>query len=129
LDFRLVPDQNPDFLFEKLKAHMIKNGFDDIEVVKLGRQEPSRTPPDAPIARVVAAAAKEVFGKDPVVYPISPGSGPNFLFTNLLGLNSVWTGCASAFSNTHAPDEFVLVDDFLKGILYAGAIMEDFAKT
>jgi hypothetical protein len=44
-------------------------------------------------------------------------------------LNSVWAGCASAFSHAHAPNEFELVDDFFRGIEYAGTIMENFAHT
>ena len=127
LDFRLVYDQNPEELLEKLKAHLRTHGFDDIEVVKLGSLEPSKTPIEAPIARAVISAARDVYKSEPVVYPNSPGSGPDYLFTKRLGLNSVWAGCASAFSNAHAPNEFELVDDFFKGIEYAGKIMENFA--
>lgn len=129
LDFRLAYDQNPDELFEKLKRHMHKHGFDDIEVQKLGTLEPSKTPVSAPIAQAVISAAKEVFNGDPIVSPNAAGSGPDCLFTKRLGLNSVWTGCASAFSNEHAPNEFERVDDFFKGIEFAGTIMENFAHT
>ncbi len=129
LDFRLVFDQNPEELLEKLRLHLRKHGFDDVDIVKLGTLEPSKTPVSAPIAQAVISAAKEVFGKEPVVYPNAAGSGPDYLFTKRLGLNSVWAGCASAFSNAHAPNEFELVDDFFKGIEYAGTIMENFAHT
>ncbi len=129
VDFRLVFDQNPEELLGKLKLHLRKYGFDDIDVVKLGTLEPSKTPISAPIAQAVISAAREVFGKEPVVYPNAAGSGPDYLFTKRLGLNSVWAGCASPFSNAHAPNEFELVDDFFKGIEYAGTIMENFAHT
>ena len=129
LDFRLVYDQNPDDLLEKLKLHLNKHNFGDIEVVKLNSLEPSKTPVDAPIARAVIAAAKEVFKNEASVSPTAAGSGPDYLFTKRLGLNSVWAGCASAFSQAHAPNEFEVVDDFFKGIEYAGTIMENFAQT
>lgn len=129
LDFRLVYDQNPDELLEKLKVHLTKHNFPDVEVVKLNSLEPSKTPVDAPIARAVTAAAKEVFNNEASVSPTAAGSGPDYLFTKKLGLNSVWAGCASAFSHAHAPNEFELVDDFFKGIEYAGTIMENFAHT
>jgi acetylornithine deacetylase/succinyl-diaminopimelate desuccinylase-like protein len=128
LDFRLVYDQNPDELLEKLKSHLRKRNFNDLEVAKIGSVEPSKTPADAPIARAVIAAAKQVWATEPVVFPNSPGSGPDYLFTKRLGLNSVWAGCASAFSNMHAPNEFELIDDFFKGIQYAATIMENFAQ-
>jgi acetylornithine deacetylase/succinyl-diaminopimelate desuccinylase-like protein len=129
LDFRLVYDQNPDELLEKLKRHLIKHNFRDIELVRVNSLEPSKTPVDAPIARAVIAAAKDVFKHEASVSPNAAGSGPDYLFTKKLGLNSVWAGCASAFSQAHAPNEFELVDDFLKGIEYAGTIMENFART
>lgn len=129
LDLRLVYDQNPDELLERLKLHLRKHGFGDIEVRKLGTLEPSKTPVTAPIAQSAISAAAEVFGGEPVVYPNAAGSGPDYLFTKRLGLNSVWAGCASAFSNAHAPNEFERVDDFFKGIEYAGTIMEKFAQT
>lgn len=128
IDFRLVYDQNPEQLLRKLKLHLRKHGFSDIEVLKLGTLEPSKTPITAPIARAVISSAKKVFGREPIVYPNAAGSGPDYLFTKRLGLNSVWAGCASAFSNAHAPNEFELVDDFFKGIEFAGTIMEEFAQ-
>ena len=127
VDFRLVYDQNPDELFDKLKAHLRRHHFDDLEITKLGSLEPSKTSVDAPIARAAVSAAKEVFRNEPVVYPNAAGSGPDYLFTKRLGLNSVWAGCASPFSNAHAPNEFEAIDDFFKGIELAGTIMENFA--
>ncbi|MGD0175853.1 MAG: M20/M25/M40 family metallo-hydrolase [Candidatus Bathyarchaeia archaeon] len=44
LDFRLVYDQNPADLHEKLKLHLVKHGFRDIEVVRSNSLEPSKTP-------------------------------------------------------------------------------------
>jgi acetylornithine deacetylase/succinyl-diaminopimelate desuccinylase-like protein len=127
LDFRLVYDQNPDELLENLKLHLQKHNFEDIEVVRLSSLEPSKTSVNAPIAGAVMAAGREVFHNDPCVVPNSAASGPDYLFTKRLGLNSVWTGCASVFSNTHAPNEFEAIDDFFKAIEYGGTIAENFA--
>lgn len=126
VDFRLVYDQNPDALFEALKRHVEGHGFGDVEVVKLGTLEPSKTPVTAPIARVVMGAAEEVYGVKPVVYPNSAGSGPDYLFTKRLGLGSVWTGCAPPFSHAHAPNEFITTDAFMTGIRYASAVIQGF---
>ncbi|MFQ6075861.1 MAG: M20/M25/M40 family metallo-hydrolase [Candidatus Bathyarchaeia archaeon] len=128
VDFRLVYDQNPDTLLEKLKRHLDKHGFGDVEVVKLGTLEPSKTPVTAPIARVVMGAAEEVYGAKPVVYPNAAGSGPDYLFTKRLGLGSVWTGCAPPFSHAHAPNEFITTDAFMMGIRYASAVIRGFGE-
>ncbi len=128
LDFRLVYDQNPNDLYEKLKRHLQQNGFGDVEVVKLGALEPSKTPATAPIAKATMKAAEEVYGVRPVVYPNAAGSGPDYLFTKRLGLGSVWTGCSPSFSHAHAPNEFTTVDAFMRGIRYASTIMKEFVE-
>ena len=131
IDFRLVYNQNPRKLLGLLKEHLHKNGFDDIQVKALGFLEPSRTKPSAPIARAAAKAAKITFGTSPVVLPRNPASGPDYLFTKRLGLDSIWTGSAlpSAYSHAHAPNEYTTTDDFVAGIKYIGAIMHEFART
>jgi acetylornithine deacetylase/succinyl-diaminopimelate desuccinylase-like protein len=80
VDMRLVPDQDPHEIFSLLRAHLDGRGFDDIELDLLGPEHPARTPPDAPIARVVTETARELWGVEPVVLPTSGGSGPGTSF-------------------------------------------------
>ena len=131
IDFRLVYNQNPKELLSKLKDHLRKHGFDDIHVKALGFLEPSRTKPSAPIARAAAKAAKITFGNNPVILPRNPASGPDYLFTKRLGMDSIWTGSAlpSAYSHAHAPNEYTTTDDFIAGIKYVGAIMHEYSRT
>jgi len=127
IDFRLVYDQDPDDLFRKLRKHLEAQGFADIEIDMLGRLEPSRTPPTASIVRAAAKAARNVYGVEPVICPNSPGSGPDYLFTKKLKMDSIWTGCAPAFSNAHAPNEFITRSSLASGIRYAVETIENFA--
>ncbi len=130
LDFRLVYNQNPRKQLELLKNHLKTHGFDDIRVKALGFLEPSRTKPSAPIAKAAARAAKIVYGSNPVIVPRNPASGPDYLFTKRLGMDSIWTGGAlpSAYSHAHAPNEYTTVDLFLAGIKYMTAIIDSYAK-
>ncbi len=128
LDFRLLPDQEPKRLLTFLREHLQRQGFSDIEVVLRSSLEPSKTPTEAPIAKAVQKAAEDIYQVEPVVYPNSPGSGPDYLFTKRLGLHSVWTGCSPPFSNAHAPNEFTTVDAYRKGILFAAAIVDEFSR-
>ena len=123
IDFRLAFDQKPEELFEKLKVHLQEQGFKDIEVVQLGRLEPSKTPVKAPIVRVVREAGERVYGKKPIIYPSSSGSGPDYVFTKHLGLDSVWTGCSPPFSNIHSPNEFITIHDIILGVKYAATCL------
>jgi hypothetical protein len=61
--------------------------------------------------------------------PNVAGSGPDYLFTKKLGLNASGRGRASASSRAQPRNEFQLVGDFMKGIEYAGTIIENFART
>jgi len=128
IDFRLVYDQSPSELLEKLKRHLVDRGFGDVEVVLIGFLEPSKTPLEAHVSQTVIKASEKVYGVKPVVYPNAAGSGPDYLFTKRLGLASIWTGCAPPFSKAHAPNEFITIHHFVKGIMYAASIMYDFGS-
>jgi len=130
IDFRLVYNQNPKKQLQLLKDHLKTHGFEDVQVKPLGFLEPSRTAPSAPIARAASRAAKIVYGLSPVVLPRNPASGPDYLFTKRLGLDSIWTGSGppSAYSHAHAPNEYTTVDHFLSGIKYMAAIIDSYAK-
>ncbi len=126
MDLRLVYDQNADRCLELLKRHLNARGFADIEVEVLGKIDPSHTPADAPIARAAVNAARAVYGQEPVIYPKHYASGPDYLFTRNLGFHSVWTGCAPEGGRMHAPNEFIGVDDYRLGILYACELINRF---
>ena len=125
IDFRLVPNQNPDVLLKRLKEHLVDKGFGDIEVRVIGSSYPSRTPVKAKIVGVARKAAERVYRVKPVIYPNSAGSAPDYVFTKILGLDSIWTGSSPSFSNIHAPNEFTTVEAYMKGIAYTAAIMEE----
>ena len=128
LDFRLVYDQKSDDLIKKLKRYLAKNGFDDIQMFKFGAVEPSKTDANAKIVRAAANAAEQVYKKKPAIFPNMWGSGPDFVFTKLLKLQSVWTGCSPAYANIHAPNEFTAIKNVLEGVCYASMIMQEFAN-
>lgn len=127
LDFRLVPKQNPVEIFKKLVAHLKKHGFGDLEIVKHGSTEPTRTPVGDPFAELVAETAEKVYGKKAVVYPTSAGSGPMHLFRNFLGYPVVSVGCSHPEANTHAPNENLRIESFIKGTRFIATLINDFA--
>jgi acetylornithine deacetylase/succinyl-diaminopimelate desuccinylase-like protein len=62
-----------------------------------------------------------------VVYPLTPGTGPMYDLCQKLGIPAVSTGVGNAESNNHAPNENVVIADFLQGIKHIALIMESFA--
>jgi acetylornithine deacetylase/succinyl-diaminopimelate desuccinylase-like protein len=127
LDFRLVPDQDPYQVYEGLRRHLDAQGFEDVEIELMGPEYPARTPMDDPLVGVVVETARQVYGVEPVVYPLTPGTGPMYDLCQKLGIPAVSTGVGNAGSNTHAPNENVVIEDYIQGIKHIALIMERFA--
>ena len=128
MDFRLVPDQDPVKLAGKLKQHLERHGFGDIELTLQAENPAARTQINAPIAKIAAKAGKEVFYKEPVTLVTSAASGPMHYFTNTLGLPTVAIGCNHPQSNTHAPNENQRIDVFIQASKWVARVMDDFGK-
>jgi len=127
VDFRLVPNQRPDDIFDKVKRHLAQHGFADIAVRRLGAEHPARTPVDSPLALVVQETAKEIYGRDPMVSPLMAATGPMYELTAQFGIPTVGTGCGYAHSNGHAPNENIRLDDFFQHVKHVALIFERFA--
>ncbi len=128
IDFRLVYDQSTEDLVKKLRIYLAKGGFTDMLIYKLGTVEPSKTDIKAKIVKATSKAAELVYGKKPSVFPSMWGSGPDFVFTKILKLQSVWTGCSPPYANIHAPNEFTTIKNVLDGVSYATLIMQEYSN-
>ena len=126
LDFRLVPNQMPNDIFDKLVRHLKNHGFGDIEVIGHGSTEPVKTPITDKFVQVVIETAEKVYSKDAAVYPMSAGSGPMHLFRNLLGYPIASVGCSHAESCSHAPNENITVDGFITATKFIAALAHEF---
>jgi len=115
IDLRLVPDMTREDAVAKLRAHLERRGFGDLEVNVTGGYDPTTTSPDAPQVR----AAIEVYrasGIDPILWPRRGGSWPGYVFTGPpLGLPAGHFGLGHG-SRAHAPDEYFLVESTNPGI-------------
>lgn len=128
LDFRLVPDQDPHEIFSLLRAHLDEHGFSDIEMEGFTLEHPARTPLDNPLTRAVVNTVKDIYGMEPTIMPMSPGTGPMYILCQNLGIPAVSVGVGNFASNNHAPNENVIIEDYIQGIKHMAAILEEFAK-
>ncbi|MDQ4065786.1 MAG: M20/M25/M40 family metallo-hydrolase, partial [Actinomycetota bacterium] len=128
IDMRLVPDQDPHDIVEKLRAHLDRRGFDDIEMQSFSMEHPVRSPSDSLVGRAVVDAARDVFGEPIVLAPMMIGTGPMHPIAHGLGIPTVSpAGVHRPDSNIHAPNEKARIADFLKVIEYTVAYIERFA--
>lgn len=128
VDFRLVPGQDPDDLFGKLRAHLDAEGFADVELRRLGAMWPAKADADDPFVRLTAAAAAGVYGQPSLLNPLVGGSSPVYAFAGPLGVPVVTAGVGYGANNrVHAPDEHVRVGDFLNASRHIARILDGFA--
>jgi acetylornithine deacetylase/succinyl-diaminopimelate desuccinylase-like protein len=129
VDFRLVPDQTPDEILDKLRRHLDARGFADIEVRRLSAERPARTAIDDPFVEVVRETARQVYPAEPLVSPSMAGTGPLYPFVVTLGLPTADCGVGYPDSRIHAPDENIRLADFVRGAQHVAVILERFAAS
>jgi acetylornithine deacetylase/succinyl-diaminopimelate desuccinylase-like protein len=115
---RLVVSQEPDRIFELLKAYVDQIAPPGVTttVTLLGGGRPSLTPKDHPATRAAARAIEATFGRPPV-YIREGGSIPVAAsFEQILRLPVVLLGIVQADSNAHAPNEWLDLDNYETGI-------------
>jgi acetylornithine deacetylase/succinyl-diaminopimelate desuccinylase-like protein len=109
LDLRLVPDMTAADTLAKLKAHLAKHGFSDIEVKMTGGYDPNSTAPDSRLVRAQARIYERA-GIKPIMIPRSGGSWPGYVFTGEpLKLAAGHFGLGHGL-RAHAPDEYYLIE-------------------
>jgi acetylornithine deacetylase/succinyl-diaminopimelate desuccinylase-like protein len=109
IDMRLVPDMTAEDTLAKLKAHLAKHGFGDIEVNMSGGYDPTSTDPDSRLIQTQLATYRKL-GLSPQLWPRSAGSWPGFVFTGApLNLPAGHFGLGNG-TGAHAPDEYYLIE-------------------
>jgi acetylornithine deacetylase/succinyl-diaminopimelate desuccinylase-like protein len=128
IDMRLVPGQSTDDIFEKFRDHVARHA-PDVEVLQQGGMEPSYTPVEHPLSRIVRRAVETGFGVPPVDVPLLGGSLPDAVFTQTLGLPSFLVPYANADERNHAPNENISLDRFFAGVRTAAALFAYLAES
>lgn len=109
LEFRLVPAMTKNEAVSKLKAHLAKRGFDDVEVIVSGGYGPNETDEDS----LLVQAQKRFFDEAGIPYSIRPrnaGSWPGVIFNGPpLGLPATQFGLGRG-GGAHAPNEWFLIE-------------------
>lgn len=109
LDLRYVPNQTAEDLIAKLRRHLDRKGFSDVELRVLGQSEWSATPLESPIVKAAMSAYRRM-GREPQVWPRNPGSIPFWIFNRPpLNLPFASAGLGHAV-RSHAPNEFIVID-------------------
>jgi len=128
IDIRPVPGQDPAKILNKLKNYLKELGFGDAEIIIHGNYPSGYTRASEKIVRDSVKAAEEVYQKPPALYPLSGGSGPIYLFTNIANTPMTGAGVGYYGSAAHAPNENIRVRDFKNSIKHVALTILYFAK-
>lgn len=128
VDFRLIPDQTPAEVLEKLRSHLDAEGFRDVQIDFLGGEPPARTDPNDPFINIVVDTAKPIYGMPMQKVPMTGGSGPNHPFVHDLGLPVATAGLGYPNTRAHAPNENIRLDLYLKHARHMVRVLLEFAK-
>ncbi len=129
VDFRLVPDLNPELVLQLVREHLDRRGFTDVEVELLAQLWPYRSPVDHPWVQTCIEVARAIFGAEPVVYPSSAGGGPMHQLCGAFDIPGISGGGAgNPNSNLHAPNENIFIEDYMRAIRYTGHLIRALNK-
>ncbi|PID21629.1 peptidase M20 [Sporosarcina sp. P3] len=127
---RLVPDQEPDEIVEKLRAHIAKHepvGC-EVTVTEFDKGKPYLTPYDHEVIQAAGRAYEQVYGV-PTVYTRGGGSIPIVAaFDEILNIPVVLMGFGLDTENFHAPNEHFHLENFDKGLRVIGSYYGEIEK-
>ncbi|MFB5600572.1 MAG: M20/M25/M40 family metallo-hydrolase [Nitrososphaeraceae archaeon] len=131
IDFRLVPDMEPDVQFKRLCDHLKQCGFtqDILEINLLNKTPPARNLSiNNQFISVVEDTAKDIFGST-VKCISSAATGPMYYFMKILGAPCVCIGSSYKYGKAHSTNEYARLDLIYKTAEYICKVIENFGKS
>jgi acetylornithine deacetylase/succinyl-diaminopimelate desuccinylase-like protein len=127
IDVRLVPNMEPEVVVERIRRHLARRGFDDVDVrVQSGYTWSKSSVTD--VANAPLVSAYEALGFDAEVWPLVSGSAPFYLFTRELGVPVAMGGLGHG-GRQHSPNEYATVPGLELFEKSAAAYVLEFAGT
>jgi acetylornithine deacetylase/succinyl-diaminopimelate desuccinylase-like protein len=129
IDFRLVPDQDPQHVVSLLRAHLDRHGFDDVElIVHDANVKPVRSSTDHWFIQDASELLEKHFGQPVIVQPSSPASGTAHPFVEQLGASIIGMGITHHGAMLHSPNENIIIEQFEAMIECSAALFQRFAE-
>lgn len=107
---RFTVDKDPGNFIAALQRHLDARGFHSVKVVGPSHEimNATRLDPSHPAVQWAAGSITRTLGLKPSVLPNLGGSLPNDVFTEIIGVPTIWVPHSYASCSQHAPNEHVL---------------------
>jgi acetylornithine deacetylase/succinyl-diaminopimelate desuccinylase-like protein len=109
LQLRFVVGTRIEKAVDAIGAHLQRRGFPMVEVRGTQSFAASRTDFDSPWIGWAAESIRQTTGRAPAVLPNFGGSLPNDVFSEALGLPTIWVPHSYPGCSQHAPNEHILL--------------------
>src|SRR5262249_21927298 len=109
LQLRFVVGTKYDQAVDAVRKHLHAHGFPMVEVSGAQSFAASRTDFDSPWINWAAESIRQTTGKAPAILPNFGGSLPNDVFSEGLGLPTIWVPHSYPGCSQHAPNEHILM--------------------
>jgi acetylornithine deacetylase/succinyl-diaminopimelate desuccinylase-like protein len=128
---RFVVGVDPANILPALRRHLDRHGFGMVALAP-AREEvfaATRLDPDHPWVGFAKESLARTTGKNPAVLPNLGGSLPNDIFSEVLGLPTVWVPHSYPSCSQHAPDEHLLPEVAREGLRIMAGLYWDIGET
>ncbi|MGL4608420.1 MAG: dipeptidase [Trueperaceae bacterium] len=126
---RLVPNQDPDDIRDKLTAYLkqLAPAGVQVDVIDLHGGKPAMSPIESKSVQTAAKALQQVYGKE-AIFARTGGSIPIVTsLQNLLKAEVVLVGFGLETDRVHSPNEKFDLENYYKGIEVSAALLNAFA--
>ena len=127
---RYTIDRDPATFLPALRRHLDAHGFErvSVEPTRLTMFKATRLDPTHPAAQWAARSLERTTGKKPAMLPNLGGSLPNDVFSDILGLPTIWVPHSYASCSQHAPNEHVLAPLLREGLAMMTGVFWDMGE-
>ncbi|MFC4276351.1 M20 family metallopeptidase [Achromobacter aloeverae] len=130
MQLRYVVGVDPDAVVPALRRHLDRLGYDMV-TLSSPRQEiapATRLDPEHPWVQWAAASIVRTTGKKPALLPNLGGTLPNHVFSDTLGMPTLWVPHSYAGCSQHAPNEHLPVAIAREGMAIMAGLYWDLGE-
>ncbi len=124
---RLIPNQDPAVIQERLRAHLDRRGFTDVTTTIHRGEHPYWTPIGDPIVDAAERAHEGIFDESPLRWFSMGGTAPMHQVCAPHRLPMVSLGAGDAENRNHAPNESYSLELMRRAAKVTGRFLREFA--
>jgi acetylornithine deacetylase/succinyl-diaminopimelate desuccinylase-like protein len=114
---RFVVGIDPDDIVPALRRHLDRHGFSMVTVAEVdGISRATRLDPEDEWVQFTAASIERTSKRKPVILPNLGGTLPNDIFSEVLGLRTIWVPHSYPGCSQHGPNEHLPLSILLDGL-------------